>query len=137
MLDKNLFVTMCNEQAIESGVSSLAECYLHYEMGNNQCETLEMLYDIYIGNRENENVVIGVLDILSHTDIMDSDGIAIAIAANGLYSNNVDIQDEAVKCFENWELEQGIYQLQLMTTIPKWLTEYRDGVIQDLKECWK
>jgi hypothetical protein len=127
---------MCKEQTIESGVMSTAERYILKNIKNNddKDKILRILFDIYMQNKSNESVCVGILDILSHMNIIDKQTLPISIAINGLYSQNSEIQDEAIKCIENWELEQGIYHLQLMTPTAPFLNEYRDGVIKDLKE---
>lgn len=133
MFDIKHFIILCNTSDIESGCSSDAEMYLDYELEDKMFEKIEILYNLYKDNTIiDKNIKLHILDILSHMDIKSNNNQAIAIVVDGLYSNDVYIQDEAIKCFENWKFKEGIYYLQLINLSPNWLQSYRDGVIEDI-----
>lgn len=97
-------------------------------------QPMKMLSDIVNRNLTDEHVLEGVLHILSNYqyDEINPIGITIAIACR----NNLSpiVQDLLITCFEKWDSYETIAMLEELDLKQKWLSDYRDAVIEQIKE---
>lgn len=81
------------------------------------------------------NNLVGILHIISHIDFKAPTGlIAHMISSNSLRHPNIEVEEYAIKCYENWDSEVGLDELKKVSFKKKWIQEYADQVIMDIEE---
>jgi hypothetical protein len=92
-----------------------------------------LLNELFLKNFHAPHIIVGVLHVISHFDygLVSPEGPTMAIAA--LAHKDVEVREYAVKCFENWQHKDGIRVLEHIKADERWLQNYINLVIRDLK----
>ena len=118
----------------EYGIDTRADAFVRRYMALNAPTTKDWLGRIYIDNVSNIPVLIGLLRIVARLDYQEikPPGQLIAIAA--LSHSNIEVQECGVRAFESWEAIDSLEILENLKVSTKWLQEYINEVVSDLKE---
>jgi hypothetical protein len=124
---------MLQEEIPESGISNPSEKIVECLYSENRQKTNILLNELFIKNFHNLPVIIGVLHIISHFEygLVSPEGQTMAIAA--LTHQDVEVREYGVKCFENWQHQDGIRILEHIKANEQWFQNYINLVIHDLK----
>jgi hypothetical protein len=131
---KKNFSEKVKNSDFEYGFLSEADEYLEKAMKNNGSLCLELIYELYCDNYDDEKFIIGLLKTLAHIPWNKITDKCIRIVKESLGSKSIDIKENAVMAFENWEYTDAIPLLENTRFNDSFLDDYLQGVIQDLKE---
>jgi hypothetical protein len=125
--------TMLQEEITESGTANPSEKIIESLYSEDKQKTNTLLNELFLKNFYTPHVIVGVLHIISHFnyDLVSPEGPAMAIAA--LNHKDVEVREYGVKCFENWQHKDGIRILEQIKADERWLQNYINLVIHDLK----
>jgi hypothetical protein len=132
---KKAITELINSSEFEYGYFSEADEYLEMLMEMYQeLPLLDWIYELYRENIENEGFIVKVLRVLSHIPPKKITRECIEIATQSLESKSLEIKENAVRAFENWEYTDAIPILEKTHFNNSFLDDYIHVVIQDLKE---
>jgi hypothetical protein len=125
--------TMLQEEITETGMENPSEKIIESLYSEDKKKTGLLLNKLFLENFHTPHVIVGVLHIISHFDydLVSPEGPIMAIAA--LNHKNVEVREYGVKCFENWRHKDGIRILEHIKANERWLQNYINLVIRDLK----
>jgi hypothetical protein len=137
--NKNKFKATMTEliknSEFEYGYFSEADEYLEMLMKIRQeLPFLDWIYELYQENFENEEFIVRVLRVLSHIPSENITPKCIAIATQSLESESLEMKENAVRVFENWEYIEAIPLLEKTQFNNSFLDDYVHVVIRNLKE---
>lgn len=129
----NEFLSLVRESVFEFGFQSIAEDYIRGKLSENALAVKEWLNELFIEHYRDEQVVSGVLRIVSHLDYEEiyPQGPTMAIAA--ISHKSVQVQELGIRAFENWGNEESLSALEGVAVTTAWLGEYLNGVVEDLR----
>jgi hypothetical protein len=124
---------MLQEEITESGITNPSEEIVESLYFEDKQKANILLNKLFLENFHDLHIIIGVLHIISHFDydFVSPEGPTMAIAA--LNHKNVEVREYGVKCFENWQHKDGIRILEQIKANERWLQNYINLVIRDLK----
>jgi hypothetical protein len=132
---KKTIAELINSSEFEYGYFSEADEYLEMLMEiYHELPLLDWIYELYQENIENEEFIVKVLRVLSHIPSENITLKCIEIATHSLESESLEIKENAVRAFENWEYTDAIPVLEKTHFNNSFLDDYIHVVIQDLKE---
>jgi hypothetical protein len=137
--NKNKFKATMTEliktSEFEYGYFSEADEYLEMLMEMRQeLPFLDWIHELYQENLGNKEFIVKVLRVLSHISSENITPKCIAIATQSLESESLEIKENAVRVFENWEYTEAIPLLEKTQFNNSFLDDYIHVVIQNLKE---
>ncbi len=100
----------------------------------NEAVTKEWLNSVYIEHFPDTDVVIGLLQVISHLQYSEiyPQGPAMALAA---FSHaNSEVRECGIRAFENWGTIESLKVLRHVECPESWMQEYLSQVIHDLEE---
>jgi hypothetical protein len=127
------FIAHILEDNFEYGVDSKAHTIVKEQMKVNALVTKDWLNRIYVANFQNPEILIGILRVLARFEKEEIFPIGHTIAAASLNHNDEIVQETAIRAFESWGGKDCLKILENVTVSSKWIKEYLDGVISDLK----
>ncbi|KNZ41684.1 hypothetical protein [Acetobacterium bakii] len=132
---KEIFEIMA-EDIFESGITPRSEKFVRSKVipKIGILKTMLWLADVFTTYIGNSNTSIGILHIISHFEYNEIKPIGQTIAMAGFSNKNIEVKDFAIKAFENWNSKESICILQNSETSAKWLNEYLEEVIENLKK---
>ena len=120
----------------ETGVESNAERYFKEILKEDAMVALNTLSRIFMANYSltgrKINRIVSILHLLSHIEYKTVHPMGPSLALNGLNHKNDEVNEYAIKCFENWENPESIENLKAVSFSKKWLRDYANQVIKDL-----
>jgi hypothetical protein len=131
---KLAFAEAIRYSVFEYGSRSNADEYLEAFTKKSDCPWSDWVYDLYCENSNNNEFISGLLRVLSHLPPKKTPLPCLAIAKDCLENDSLDIKEQAVRAFENWEYINAVPWLENMRFNDVFLDDYLQGVIQDLKE---
>jgi hypothetical protein len=125
--------TMLQEEVTESGIVNPSEKIVESLYSEDKRKTNILLNELFLENFNVPRITVGILHIISHFDydLVSPEGPTMAIAA--LTHKDVEVREYGVKCFENWQHKEGIRILEQIKANERWLQNYINLVIHDLK----
>jgi hypothetical protein len=125
--------TMLQEEITETGITNPSEEIVESLYSEDKRKANILLNELFLKNFHDPHIIIGVLHIISHFDydLVSPEGPTMAIAA--LTHKDVEAREYGVKCFENWQHKDGIGILEQIKANERWLQNYINLVIRDLK----
>jgi hypothetical protein len=125
--------TMLQEEITESGITNPSEEIVKSLYSEDNRKANILLNELFIKNFHEPHIIVGVLHIISHFDydLVSPEGPVMAIAS--LTHKDVEVREYGVKCFENWQHKDGIKILEHIKADERWLQNYINLVIRDLK----
>ena len=127
------FISHILEDDFEYGIDSKAHTMVKSQMKINSIVTKEWLNKIYVANIENPEILIGILRVIARFDKDEISPIGYTIAGFSLNHKEEVVQETAIRTFESWGGYSSLKILENITVSTKWIKEYLDGVIADLK----
>lgn len=136
LADKERMVVVIQNCYFEAGIWSEAdEFFEHLRKKSGDIENpLKMLSDIVNHNLSNIHILEGVLHILSNYDYSEIDPYGITISLACAVNHSPIVQDLLISCFEKWGAVESIDILESLELDEYWLIEYRDDVVEQLKQ---
>ena len=135
---KKILESMFEQEIYETGISNVSEKYFLEWYKQNPNEAMNSLAHVFWDNFELDgrktNILIGVLHLLSHLDYKQVNPLGPLLAISGTNHKNNEVAEYALKCFENWDEVELIPKLEAMKFHSKWLQEYANEIISELKE---
>lgn len=127
--------SMLRNEDFECGIQNQSEYYFRKCLMKNKDETLYKTLSAFINNfhSNNSHIIVGFLHIVSHLEYKQVLPTGQSIAIMALNYNDSEVQEYAIKCFENWGEIDGIKMLEAVKFTDKWLGDYAKNVIEDLK----
>jgi hypothetical protein len=125
--------TMLQEEITESGIVNPSEEIVESLYSEDKRKANILLNELFLENFHTPHIIVGILHIISHFDydLVSPEGPTLAIAA--LTHKDVEVREYGVKCFENWRHKDGIRILEQIKADERWLQNYINLVICDLK----
>ena len=135
--DENLINQIKNlieASEFEYGNDSILDSFLGKQLRVNNLRTKENVNNLFLDNMNNPKILTGILRTISHFDesLINPNGMTMAVAA--LSHQNLEVKECAVRAFENWGGEASLRLLENLEVEVKWLQDYIDNVIIDIKE---
>ena len=115
-----------------SGETSLAKQYMYDHVEQYSAELIkDALLRIYDDNCDNVNIVSGILQMFSclSYEVIMSDSKSKEILTGLLSHQNIDLQDDAIQLFEQWNSKKSLPLLKKTKCKKKWLQRYLEEVI--------
>lgn len=127
-------VNCIKDQHFEYGVYSNADSMVENEFKKNLLVTKNTLNRLFTENFETPEILIGILQIVSRLPMnkIIPEGYTMATAA--ISHQNIEVQECAVRCFENWTSSISISILKNVSVKLDWLQDYIDTVINNIEE---
>jgi hypothetical protein len=127
--------TMLQEEIAESGIANFSEKIIESLYSEDKLKANILVNKLFFENFHTPHIIVGVLHIVSHFDydLVSPEGPTMAIAA--LAHKDVEVREYGVKCFENWQHKDGIRILEHIKVEERWLQNYINLVIRDLKNA--
>jgi len=123
-----------NQEDFEYGKENKADLLVKQQMDVNASVTKEWLNYIFVENFDNVSVLVGILRIIGHIDYDDIRPNGVTMALSALTHNDIEVKECGIRAFENWEALENIKVLENLDVMPKWLQDYINQVIIDLKK---
>ncbi|MHA1789463.1 MAG: hypothetical protein ACTSXT_09570 [Candidatus Helarchaeota archaeon] len=122
------------DESFEFGIKSKSEILIEEQLKINELATRNWLNEIFIDYFDDEKILIGILRIIGRfaEQIIFPQGQTMALAA--LNHKNPEIKELGIRAFENWGTLNSIKILESIELNIEWLSEYKNQVINDLKE---
>jgi hypothetical protein len=121
------------EDDFEYGKESEAHILVKKQLKINASVTKDCIYDIYVNNINNLEILTGILRIIARFERSEISPIGDTIAMASLNHKNEIVQETAIRAFESWGGKDSIKILENVTVSSKWIKEYLNEVISDLK----
>lgn len=121
------------EDNFEYGMESKAQILVKKQLKINPSVTKNWINKIYVNSINNAEILIGILRIIARFDRNDIFPIGDTIAMASLSHNNEMVQETAIRAFESWGGEESISILANANVASKWINEYLEEVMADLK----
>jgi hypothetical protein len=138
---KMFFLKTIKESRFEYGNFSMADEYLELiqeiHKFTNKLPWSEWICDLYRENRNDEEFVIGLLKALGHIKVNELKSECIEIVKDAIENESLEIKENAVRAFENWEYTDAIPILETALFDDLFLDDYLRQVIEGLKELKK
>jgi hypothetical protein len=133
---KRNFIEKIKYSDFEYGMLSELDEYLETFIDNDDPCCFKWIYDLYCDNYNDQEFIIKLLRTLAHIPAqkINSKSECIKIAQESIMRESLDIKENAVMAFENWEYTDAIPFLEKICFNDSFLDDYLQGVIQDLKE---
>jgi hypothetical protein len=130
---KMAFLKQVKSSDFEYGELSSADRFLETFTENHEYPCFKWIYDLYCENSNDKEFIVGLLKTIAHMPSNKITSEYLAIAQKCLESESLDIKENAVRIFENWEYTDIIPILEKIDFGDPFLDNYLQGVIQDLK----
>lgn len=127
------FISYIIEEDFEYGMESKAHTLVKKQMKTNAAVTKDWLNGIYVDNFGNSEILIGILRVISRLEREEIYPIGHTIASASLNHKDEVVQETAIRAFESWGGKESLTILENVSISSKWVAEYLNEVISDLK----
>ncbi len=126
-------LSLIGECDFEYGFTASVDTFIRERLAENELATKEWLNDLFVRYWDDMAVLTGLLRAIAHLDYDEvcPAGPTMAIAA--LSHKSVEVRECGVRAFENWAASDAVSLLEHLRCPERWLQEYVDDVIADLK----
>jgi len=121
-------------QGFEDGFQHPSENLIFEYMNRYPALTKRWLQQTFLRNYRHPEIIIAILRTITHFDISNIDPECKILSVAALSHKNSEIREAAISVFEAWGTPDAIDYLQNYNENKPWITQYRDKVIQELKE---
>ncbi len=130
----NQLLEIILEESFEFGIKAKSEILIEEQLKQNELATRNWLNEIFVDYFDDEKILIGILRIIGRFEehIIFPQGQTMALAA--LNHRNSEIKELGIRAFENWGSINSIKILENINLKIDWLSEYKNQVLNDLKE---
>lgn len=130
---KELISLILNEE-FEYGIDTKADALVRRYMELNPLLTKEWLNTIFVENFASVLVLVGLLRIIARLDYTEVSPQGQTMAVAALSHKNTEVKECGVRAFESWGTIESLKILENRTVGIRWLQEYIDNVVLDLRE---
>lgn len=123
-----------NQEDFEYGKENKADLLVKQQMNVNESVTKEWLNHIFVENFDNVPVLVGILRIIGHIDYDDIRPHGVTMALSALTHSEFEVKECGIRALENWETLENIKVLENLNVSPKWLQDYINQVVIDLRK---
>ena len=125
---------LLREQDFEYGVDTPADELVRKSFSENISIAKEWLNQLFVENYDDQTVLMGILRVLSHFEYQEvaPQGPTMALAA--LSNVSAEVRECGIRAFENWSTLESLEVLKNVKCEEKWLNDYLQQVIAELKE---
>jgi hypothetical protein len=127
------FIAYILEDDFEYGMKSKAHILVKEQMDINPFVTKNWLNKIYVNNFHNVKILIGLLRVIARFEKEEMYPTGYTIATASLAHKDEEVQETAIRAFESWGGVLSISALENASVSSKWVKEYLNTVISDLK----
>lgn len=128
-------VNMLRNESFEPGVATGSESFVESLLNRDSNGTMTWLNDVFLKFfNKDEEILTGILHIISHFEYKDVYPTGQTIAMAGLTNKSIQVKEYAIRSFENWSSPESLDILRGVECGEVWLQEYVSQVIQDLEE---
>ncbi|GAB6394269.1 MAG: hypothetical protein MdMp024_0581 [Bacteroidales bacterium] len=127
------FISCILEEKFEYGIESKADILVKEQMRINASMTQDWLNRIYARHFQNQEILIGLLRVISRLDKEEIYPVGYAIARDSLNHKDEIVQETAIRAFESWGGKESLKILEKASVSSKWVKDYLNEVIADLK----
>jgi hypothetical protein len=127
------FISHILEDDFEYGMNYKAHIIVKEQMNINAMATKEWLNRIFVSNYENSKILIGILRVIARFERDEIYPIGDTMALASLAHGDEIVQETAIRVFESWGGIDSLKLLENVSVSSKWVKEYLNEVISDLK----
>lgn len=128
------FRYLLETEVFEFGIENNADMYAAEWINEHPTATRECLNTLFNSNISNPSIVAKILRIIGNLDYQLISPQGPTMAGLALHHKSTEVQECAIRAFENWGTLECLDILASQKYADKWLREYVDEVIMYLKE---
>lgn len=128
------FVYLLHHTNFEDGLENEATDFFGKFFKKDPCISLFWLSGVYTDNMTDIAVVEGILRIISLLDAVEYRKYILPLVKASFNDKNVEVQEAAIMVAEKWRNKMCLEALQTTSFASKWIQEYANQVIDELKE---
>lgn len=128
------FVYLLHHTNFEDGLENEATEFFGKFFEKDPCISLFWLSGVYTDNMTDIAVVEGILRIISLLDAVEYRKYILPLVKASFNDKNVEVQEAAIMVAEKWRNKMCLEALQTTSFASKWIQEYANQVIDELKE---
>lgn len=121
------------QEPVEPGVLGQADSIIAKCLNENAMATTTWLGELFIDNFNRPAVAANLLLLAGRMPYQVARPAGITMAISGLTHQNGAVQEAAIRAFENWATSDCLRILENIQVQPRWLNNYLEDVIRDLK----
>jgi len=130
--------SMLESETFENGIANQSEYFFKKLFNEDRDAAINGISTLFYSNFELDgrkvSNVVGILHIISHMEYKEIYPIGQVLALAALIHDNDEVNEFAIKCFENWGNADAIAKLEAVKFSKEWLQGYANDVINELKE---
>jgi hypothetical protein len=127
------FISFLREDNFEYGMDSRAHLLVKKQMKINPVLTKDWLNKVYVNYFNDVEILTGILHVIARFEREEIYPIGYTIATASLAHKNEEVQETAIRAFESWGGIHSLHILENISVSTKWVEEYLNTVISDLK----
>lgn len=131
---KAKFVYLLHHTNFEDGLDNEATEFFSKLFKKDPCISLFWLSGVYTDNMTDIAVVEGILRIISMLDAVEYRKYILPLVKASFNDKNVEVQEAAIMVAEKWRNKMCLEALQTTSFASKWIKEYANQVMNELKE---
>jgi len=128
------FVYLLHHTNFEDGLENDATEFFSKLFKKDPCISLFWLSGVYTENMTDIAVVEGILRIISMLDAVEYRKYILPLVKASFNDKNVEVQEAAIMVAEKWRNKMCLEALQTTSFASKWIQEYANQVMDELKE---
>ncbi len=128
------FVYLLHHTNFEDGMENEATGFFGELFKMDPCISLFWLSGVYTENMTDIAVVEGILRIISMLDAVEYRKYILPLVKASFNDKNVEVQEAAIMVAEKWRNKMSLEALQTTSFASKWIQEYANQVMDELKE---
>jgi len=128
------FIKKLKECDFEYGIYNELDKFFSDNLKMNSFVTKECLNELFLKYYSNEEVVVGILRVISRINYDEIKPVGQTLAMAALVHKNIIVVETAIRAFENWGKYEAIEYLKKVKIAEKWLNTYYKNVIKYLSD---
>lgn len=128
------FVYLLHHTNFEDGLENEATEFFGKLFKKDPCISLFWLSGVYTDNMTDIAVIEGILRIISLLDAVEYRKYILPLVKASFNDKNVEVQEAAIMVAEKWRNKMCLEALQTTSFASKWIQEYANQVMDELKE---
>lgn len=128
------FVYLLHHTIFEDGLENEVTVFFGKLFKKDPCISLFWLSGVYTDNMSDIAVEEGILRIISMLDAVEYRKYILPLVKASFNDKNVEVQEAAIMVAEKWRNRMCLEALRTTQFASKWIQEYANQVIDELKE---
>lgn len=129
-----LFLSLLKFEDFDFGYKSQSIILIEEQLKINRVATATWINELYIRNFSDDQIIIGILRLFEYFPEEAFYPQSYTIAIGSLLHKNDEIKELGLRIFENWPSIETYNILTTIETNVKWLDNYKNKIILDLKK---